>query len=1112
MRTKEVKLSSIVDSKVCDQLETVIDNYAGGVMLFAVETPFKLRPLYIGPGCCKYLKDTAIDFEDDSSDFFQYVYENDRKDFKNLVQRTLENGKLYDLAFHVYTKDNDFALRYGRLIKIDFQAVSEPVILVAVTDLMQFPKRDLFMDSRELIHEINNTLAFFKFRVDDDLTLLSCNSRFCNFLGYDSEEDLFAHNFSSAIKIITKKSYAKIKQLFDNAVRNKIDHLTAEVEVLSQKGEIKRMLVWGSFTQEENSKVIIACAVDHTAQSRFEEVLYSIIDSVNGGFIVWKIDEDNVMSPSMVSRGYCEYLGYDEKTLIKTYQKMPLAHVYFEDLPDVTKTLLKLFSASDSTATLIHRLVKADGSSIWVNASISLKTVGGSRNLYTSFVDITDLKNSERELRMRETAYYITVAQSGKSVAQYDVIKNELRQRESFDLPFYAQKVVKNLPQSAIDSGVVAPISVADYLKFYSKSAMQTPSTASKFLMKNLLTNKFEWFSVDRTLIYDDDKKPTYAIIVCTNVDKEYREELARKEIDSQDKQEKIMLIADNAEPYRALLRGIFANEFKIIEAKDGSEALSVLSEYGVKISVMLLDIDMPNKDGIAVLNEIQNHTEWSNMATVAISNQNESEYGTDAIKLGAVEFLSKSAKKEIVKLRVSSALEKRAAEQLRYKNAILQASKLEESRHFKELQHMAETDSVTGLYNRAAFNSAVQEMLQNAKPNEYILSVIDMDNFKVLNDLYGHEEGDKVLRHMAKKIKLMTDQMQGVCCRADSDNFVYVMKCGEETSGSNDSLMTDFFTYYKLPFRFVVRAGRFIINDLSISIDAMIDRAMLAKKSIKGVYNKIEAYYTDEMRDKLIMEQALVADAESAIANDEFVVYFQPKFSISSGKIVGAEALVRWNHPTYGFLTPSAFIPLFERNGLIVKLDEYVWNRTAKTIRKWYDTNREILPISVNVSRMNIYSPNFVDTLIKIAKKYDFPPRLLELEITESAFIQNPKQFTDVIIQLRKYGFVIEMDDFGSGYSSLSALRDINVDTVKLDIRFMPPDNNDTKGKSILSTVVNLAKLLNLNLVAEGVENEQQVKYLHSIGCDIVQGFFFAKPMPLSDFEAAVDRTNGKK
>lgn len=305
------------------------------------------------------------------------------------------------------------------------------------------------------------------------------------------------------------------------------------------------------------------------------------------------------------------------------------------------------------------------------------------------------------------------------------------------------------------------------------------------------------------------------------------------------------------------------------------------------------------------------------------------------------------------------------------------------------------------------------------------------------------------------------------------------------------------------------MRWGIYEITDRSVPVEQMCDRALLAADSIKGQYNEFFAVYDDNLCHKLLREKAITDAIEPALLEEQFIVYFQPKYSLRENRMAGAEALVRWCHPEWGLLAPGEFIPLFEKNGFISRLDRYVWEHTCRQLRAWKDQGYPLLPVSVNVSRADVYQLNLVEVLLQLANKYEINPKYLHLEITESAYAENPGQLISTVEQLRKQGFVVELDDFGSGYSSLNMLSQMKLDILKLDMKFTRNELEKSAEQSIMNDIISMAHRIGLHVVAEGVETKEQVDRLRAIGCDYVQGYYFAKPMPAVEFEKILHERN---
>jgi EAL domain-containing protein (putative c-di-GMP-specific phosphodiesterase class I) len=304
------------------------------------------------------------------------------------------------------------------------------------------------------------------------------------------------------------------------------------------------------------------------------------------------------------------------------------------------------------------------------------------------------------------------------------------------------------------------------------------------------------------------------------------------------------------------------------------------------------------------------------------------------------------------------------------------------------------------------------------------------------------------------------------------------------------------------------IKAGVYPITDPTMPVSVMCDRAGMALATIKGNQLENVAYYDEELYRKMVSDHELAIQLDGALATGQLKMYLQPQVD-KNGVSIGAEALIRWEHPERGLLLPADFLPLFEKNYQIATVDRFVWEEACKKLKEWEDTDLSDLFISVNISPRDFESMNVYDVLTDLVYRYGINPKKLRVEITETAVMQSPWEQIKLIGRLRQAGFYVEMDDFGSGYSSLSMLKDIKLDAIKLDMRFLGSSMNTARGKKILSTIIDLSKDLRMTVIAEGVEKREHVEYLKKLGCDYFQGFYFARPVCIKDFEAIVHKTN---
>ncbi len=408
--------------------------------------------------------------------------------------------------------------------------------------------------------------------------------------------------------------------------------------------------------------------------------------------------------------------------------------------------------------------------------------------------------------------------------------------------------------------------------------------------------------------------------------------------------------------------------------------------------------------------------------------------------------------------------------------------------------------DVLTGLLQHNTFCDAVEGIIHRDEKGiltgEYAMVCFDVLRFKAVNDIFGNVEGDRLLKHIADAIE-KTIKEEDFACRSNADRFIFFTRTsGKELGILVDKLM-DRISEYDIPFEIMCNMGIYVTGDTVLPAGMMIDRALLAQSTIKGSYTIKVSYYQESLRAAMLTEQDILAIAGAALEEKQFVLYYQPQYNHANGTIIGAEALVRWKHPSRGLISPGIFIPIFEKNGYISKLDFYVFEQACDFLRRCREQNYPMIPISTNFCRNDIFMTDFAEKLEGIRKKYEVPASYLRVEITESAIMGGSEQVNEMIKRLHQYGYIVEMDDFGSGYSSLNVLKDIEMDVIKLDMLFLSEETDNSRGGTILSAVVRMAKWLKVPVIAEGVETLKQADFLRSIGCNYIQGYLYSRPLP---------------
>lgn len=543
----------------------------------------------------------------------------------------------------------------------------------------------------------------------------------------------------------------------------------------------------------------------------------------------------------------------------------------------------------------------------------------------------------------------------------------------------------------------------------------------------------------------------------------------------------KKILVVDDNEVNRILLGKILSDDYYVLNAENGMEALEILKSSQNQIEAVMLDIIMPIMDGYEFLKIVRKTPRFKTLPVIVMTETETEITEIHVLEMGATDFLYKPYRPQLVRQRL--------------KNIFCQ-------RDAMTLQNIVEHDLKSGLYNRDAFYQNAKRMILDNPDKTYNIICADVVRFKVINDLFGRESGNKLLKFIGEVLADCFEPPFGISGRLNADNFA---ACCQGGIGLEEKLMNrlvELLVSYPLDTKIIVKFGIYYGVEENIPISTACDRANLAIATIKGNYQQNCAVYNENQRNCILEEQAIVNDMHEALQNEQFKAFFQPKFNLEDGSIIGAEALVRWEHPTKGMLSPLKFITLFEKNGFIINVDMYIWEVVCKWLKKWIAEGNVPIPVSVNVSRVDIYNPDFCNIIEKMIEKYQIPKTLFELEITETAYTENPEQLIRVVEQLRNLGFSVQMDDFGTGYSSLNMLNDVPVDVLKLDMKFIQTALDSKRSRVILEFMIDMAKKMELGIIVEGIETEEQVCFLRTLGCCKGQGFYFARPMTVEEFE----------
>ena len=559
-------------------------------------------------------------------------------------------------------------------------------------------------------------------------------------------------------------------------------------------------------------------------------------------------------------------------------------------------------------------------------------------------------------------------------------------------------------------------------------------------------------------------------------------------------KKPQLVLIVDDQEINRDVLGMILEDDYDILYASNGREALQMIEEYRDSLSVVLLDLIMPEMDGFKVLDCVRNDDLLKAIPIIVLTAERNAEL--KALEMGAADFITKPFDMhEVILARVGRIIE------------------LSEGR---QLIQAAEFDSLTKLYSRNFFFEYANRIHQYHPNWSMDAIIVDIEQFHSVNALNGREFGDRVLAAIGDGIRGFLADTEGIASRFEADRFEIYCQHPDDYQALLDRLQDEVNALSinaSIRLRMGVAPWRRDVEPV-----LLFDSARAACSMVRGNYKTRLMVYDEEMHQRELMDQRLLNDLRRAVEERELTVFYQPKYNVQCDppKLCSAEALIRWKHPELGMVPPGRFIPLFEGNGQISAVDSFVWDEAARQIAEWREKFRITLPVSVNLSRVDVFDPTLEARLEGLIERYGLEHRALKLEVTESAYTDNAEQMIELINRLRAKGFEIEMDDFGSGYSSLNMLSYMPIDVLKMDMQFVHNITQSEKDFKLVEVVLDIARYLKVPVVAEGVETEAQLKMLKGAGCDLVQGYYFSRPLPPEEFESLIvkeqqiERENG--
>lgn len=551
------------------------------------------------------------------------------------------------------------------------------------------------------------------------------------------------------------------------------------------------------------------------------------------------------------------------------------------------------------------------------------------------------------------------------------------------------------------------------------------------------------------------------------------------------DERRRILVVEDEI-VNQIMLTRYLEGSYEVLTAADGTQAMEEIHTQYDTISLILLDLNLPDIHGLEILRRLNADPSYAGIPVIVMTADSEAEL--ECLTLGAIDFIPKPyPRQEIVLARVRRIVE------------------LSEDRN---LLRFTERDQLTGLYNKNFFYRYAAMLDDYHKGLKTDALVVDINHFHTINERLGKTAGDRVLQHIAAQALDLVRSTGGIVCRSEADTFFIYCPHRRDYDRILEQLSVciDADAQPGQENRVHLRMGVYPDADKGLEIERRFNRARMAADTVRGSFTNAIGIYDRSMYEAELFSEQLVEDFPSALREKQISVFYQPKFDVTSDTPVlcSAEALARWNHPKLGMVSPGVFIPLFEENGLIQALDYAVWSQAAAQVRRMKEQGLGV-PVSVNVSRIDLQDPLLTQKLQGVVEENGLDFDDMILEITESAYTEDSSQIVERVGKLRDLGFHVEMDDFGSGYSSLNMLSAMPIDVLKLDMQFIRSAFQDQKAMRLLEAVIWLAESIEVPCIAEGVETREQADALKQMGCDIIQGYYFSRPLPADDFERYV-------
>ncbi len=552
-----------------------------------------------------------------------------------------------------------------------------------------------------------------------------------------------------------------------------------------------------------------------------------------------------------------------------------------------------------------------------------------------------------------------------------------------------------------------------------------------------------------------------------------------------------LILIADDDPATRLLLRHTMEQEsYHVLEVANGLEAVEMAKQH--QPDLVLMDAVMPEMDGFQATAELLKTEKCIDIPILIITALDDDKSISHAFSMGACDYITKPINWSVLKNRVARLLQTVAAE--------------------RKIRHLAYHDTLTGLPNRLLFSDRIDQAICRCQRSntQFALFFIDLDRFKIINDSMGHEAGDALLKAVTERLKNSV-RKSDTLARLGGDEFTLILENLQQadTVASKAQHLLDILS------KPITIHGRDVCVEGSIGVSLYPDDGEnfgdLLKNADTAMYEAKQSgrntvrFYTQEMSSAALQRLEMENNLREAIKNQEFCLYYQPKYQLPTGECCGMEALVRWQHPSKGLIPPDSFIPLAEETGLVVKLGNWIIETACEQLKNWQQSGYAVDNLSINISARQFHESNLTTLFARIIDEKKINPANIEIELTESTLVQNQQNASEILSELHRMGFKIALDDFGTGYASMAYLKDFPIDTVKIDRSFVWGIPDSKQDMAIVKAINSLAEAMELTLIAEGVETKQQLAFLKQLGCAQGQGYLWSKPLPETDFEAQI-------